>query len=128
MTNGSFLRGLGIGIAGSVIAGLVVRDTVLMAIAMVVPGLVVGVVDAKRQALVGLFVGQLAALPVLIAVDFGTTIGNFINGGSIDELIGLWLLAALIWLAYTGCGAVGFFVGSRVGVARRPRPETSAPD
>lgn len=119
--NRPFIRALGIGGAGAAIAGIVLRDLVPMAVAMGVLGVVAGLIDAKRAALVGLLAGQVTALPLLMAIEFGTTLGTFVNSTDFDEFAGLWPLVALLWLAFLGCGAVGFIVGSRVGHARRAR-------
>jgi hypothetical protein len=115
MANGPFIRGLGIGLAGAVISGVVLRDTLLLAVAMAGVGVVAGLIEGKRPALFGLWAGQVVAFPVLMAIEFG------IMSASIDEFLGLWPLAALVWLAFLGCGAFGFFVGSPVGVALRAR-------
>jgi hypothetical protein len=108
MRSNSWATPLAIGLVGTVIVGILAREWQPMALGIFIVGVASGLIGVGWRPAASLGIGIALALPVLIAIQFGTTVETFVNTEDAGELAGLLPLVLLIWAAFVGAGLAGF--------------------
>ena len=108
MQSNTRVPALTIGIVGTAIVGILTRDLLPMTLGTFVVGIVAGLVGQGSRRAVPLGIGIALALPLLIAIQFGTPIGTFMNTDDPGELAGVAPLVVLVWALVVGAGLAGF--------------------
>jgi hypothetical protein len=107
MQTNTWAPALTIGIVGTVIVGILTREWQPLVIGTFIVGVVGGLVGTGWRRAVPLGVGIALAFPALVAIQFGTPIGTFVNTEDAGELAGYLPLIVIIWAAVVGAGVAG---------------------
>jgi hypothetical protein len=108
MQSNTWAPALAIGIVGTVIVGILAREWQPMALGTFLVGVASGLIGVGWRRAASLAIGIALALPVLIAIQLGTTVATFVNTEDAGELAGFLPLVLLIWAAVVGAGLAGF--------------------